>query len=92
MIRLNLTRQESEFLLQWLENKPQPELGHSLQQKVVAACQQALQPQTCPICGHTFDQLKIGRTGRYCSNACKQKAYRQRRYDLLRRSYPPPKT
>ena len=89
MIRIDLTQQESQLLLHWLENKTPSDLESSLQQKMVAACRQALTQLTCPVCEQPFDQLKKGRTGLYCSNACRQKAYRQRRYDHLRQSYPP---
>ena len=32
----------------------------------------------CPCCGKTFVQQETGRKRRYCSNACKQRAYRER--------------
>lgn len=92
MIRLDLTQQESESLLHWLQTQSQAGLDPSVQQKMVSACQEALQQQTCPVCGHTFDQLKKGRTGLYCSNACRQKAYRLRRYDMIRQRFPPRRT
>lgn len=46
--------------------------------------------QQCPICDHSFAQNKPGRNGIYCSNACKQKAYRQRA-NARKRQYGPPK-
>ena len=96
MIHLELTLGESDLVLQRLQGEPgspppSSELLGQLRHKVLAARQSALQAQACPVCGHTFDQFKVGRTGRYCSNACRQKAYRQRRLDSLRRGYPSPK-
>lgn len=95
MIHLELTLPECDLLLQHLQaetGSPSPNSASmvGLLRKVVTARQSALQQQTCPVCGHIFDQLKVGRSGRYCSNACRQKAYRQRRLDSLRKGYPPP--
>ena len=95
MIRLELTLEESECLHQWLADPDHPAYQHPLHQqllyKVAAARQQALHEQTCPICHQSFTQLKGGRSGIYCSTACKQKAYRQRLFESKRRYYPPPR-
>lgn len=32
---------------------------------------------TCPVCGEIFQQDGIGRTRKYCSDACKMKAHRR---------------
>ena len=94
MIRLDITLQESDFLMRWLATSSHPDTqpARQLLAKVNAARQLALQEQTCPVCKQPFTQLKQGRTGHYCSNACKQKAYRQRTFDSMRRHYPPPRT
>jgi hypothetical protein len=57
---------------------------HRLLGKLAAASQ--LQPgsQLCPVCQQPFTQLNTGRLARYCSNACKQKAYRQRSLEQKR--------
>ena len=83
MIRLELTLQESEFLQRWLTapscpDSQQVDQRRQLLDKVTVARQLALQEQTCPVCERPFTQLTQGRTGCYCSSACKQKAYRQR--------------
>ena len=97
MIRLELTLQESDFLQQWLASPFHPDSQQADQRrqlldKVTAARQLALQEQNCPVCKQAFTQLKRGRNGRYCSNACKQKAYRQRSAQWIRQRYPPPRT
>ena len=94
MIRLELTLQESDFLQQWLSSPSHPDSQQAdqLLDKVTAARQLALQEQNCPVCNQPFTQLKRGRSGRYCSNACKQKAYRQRSAQWIRQHYPPPRT
>ena len=33
--------------------------------------------KTCPVCGGTFEPRRFG-SSRYCSSACRQKAYRRR--------------
>jgi hypothetical protein len=92
MIRLELTIQESDFLQQWLLSSSHPapqqaEQRRQLLDKVIAARQRSLQEQLCPVCNQPFTQLKRGRTGRYCSSACRQKAYRQRVFERIRRRY-----
>lgn len=94
MIRLELTLQESEFLQRWLiaPSLPGPQQAdqrRQLLEKVTAARQLALREQTCPVCDRSFTQLKRGRTGRYCSNACKQKAYRRHAFEWKRQQWPP---
>ena len=93
MIRLDITLQESDFLLHWLADPSHPGSRPAAQllEKVTAARQLALQEHTCPVCKQYFTQSQNGRTGRYCSNACKQKAYRQRAFDRFRQHYPPPR-
>ena len=43
MIRFDLTQPESESLLHWLQTQSQTGLDPSVQQKMVSACQEALQ-------------------------------------------------
>lgn len=86
MVRLELTRTETELLQHWLtaslaDRSAQPtqvEGLHALLSKLTLATVQATRQLQCPVCRHAFTQEKTGRTGRYCSVACKQKAYRQR--------------
>lgn len=97
MIRFELTLQECDCLQRWLSSPshPDPQQADQRRQlldKVTAARQLALQEQNCPVCNQPFTQLKQGRSGRYCSNACKQKAYRQRASKWIRQHYPPPRT
>ena len=35
--------------------------------------------ERCPVCKRSFRQPAVGRHGRFCSNACRQRAYRRRR-------------
>lgn len=97
MIRLELTLQECDCLQRWLSSPSLPDSQQvdqrrRLLDKVTAARQLAFQEQTCPVCSRLFTQLTRGRSGRYCSNACKQKAYRRRASQRIRRDYPPPRT
>ena len=86
MIRLELTLAETYLLQQWLtdslsDRSAQPAQRAGLQailSKLTLAADQATCQLHCPVCQHAFTQEKAGRTGRYCSVACKQKAYRQR--------------
>lgn len=66
------------------ENPPAATLAHDLHQKLLAAHAAATCTESCPVCRQPFTQLKSGRLGRYCSDACRQKAYRQRRLDFQR--------
>ena len=81
MIRLDLTIPQADWLHQFLLDQA-PD-GHSLATSLLTqldqAYDQATTTQTCPVCHATFTQLQRGRSGLYCSPACKQKAYRQRR-------------
>lgn len=88
MITLHLTLPELELLRQTLRSQPDSAALTSLLHKLDEAQRQATRQRICPVCGTTFTQLNNGRIARYCSSACKQKAYRQR---LIRtRSRHPP--
>ena len=93
MIHLKLTHQQAEQLYHCLALIPQlcPEqadgalaLLHHLQQ----AQREAPLEQHCPVCQSTFSQDGAGRSALYCSNACKQKAFRQR-YNASKRHFGP---
>lgn len=60
----------------------------NLLEKVVEAEARAFQHVRCPVCQQLFVQESRSRAGRYCSAACKQKAYRLRR-NAWRRDYGP---
>jgi len=83
MIHLHLTLEEMTLIRQALSQSsptPSPTLQQQqLLDKLAAAHQQAIRQRVCPICNQAFTQLKVGRIANYCSLACKQKAYRQRR-------------
>lgn len=66
------------------EDPASNELAQALCQNLLAAHATATSTQTCPVCRQTFTQLKNGRLGHYCSPACRQKAYRQRRLAFQR--------
>jgi len=85
MITLSLSLPEAELLRRLLREQSQE--SAALLAKLDAAQQEATTERICPVCGNAFTQLKSGRTAQYCSNACKQKAYRQRQ-DRALRSYP----
>ena len=85
MITLSLSLPEAELLRRLLRQQPQ-ENAAALLAKLDAAQQEATAERICPVCGAAFTQLKHGRIAQYCSNACKQKAYRQRRDQALRSS------
>jgi hypothetical protein len=82
MIRLELTLPELQRLRDGVSDllvtQADAELG-AVWTKLVAAEAQATHPTQCPVCQKWFLQDKTGRTAQYCSAACKQKAYRQRR-------------
>ena len=86
MVRLELTLAETYLLQQWLtdslsDRSAQPAQREGLQailSQLTLAADQATCQLHCPVCLHAFTQEKAGRTGRYCSVACKQKAYRER--------------
>ncbi len=84
MIRFELTRAETDLLVQWLSQTPARQEEETpdrlvLLTKLTAIQQMATSQAHCPICRQPFVQHKDGRTGKYCSAACKQKAYRLRR-------------
>ena len=86
MVRLELTLAETDLLQHWLtdslsDRSAQPAQRDGLQailSQLTLAADQATRQLRCPVCQHVFTQEKAGRTGRYCSVACKQKAYRER--------------
>ena len=95
MIRLDLTRSELDHLQQGISTlvtqSTSADVVVALQlllAKLDAACQQAAVQQLCPVCQQDFTQLNSGRLARYCSNACKQKAYRLRRLERTRQWRP----
>lgn len=88
MIHLHLTLEEMTLIRQAL-SQPSPTLQQQqLLDKLAAAHQQAIRQRVCPICNQAFTQLKVGRIANYCSLACKQKAYRQRRKQARRQFGP----
>lgn len=96
MIRLEFTLAETQLLQQWLLDtlSAQPAQQEELQTvltKLAVATDQATRQLHCPVCRHAFTQEKAGRTGRYCSIACKQKAYRQRQLAARKQFGPSPK-
>ena len=93
MIRLSLTQQEAEQLHRYLSNaiRDGPSAAEDLAEivaKLILAREMATCQSECPVCKKPFVQSTTGRPGQYCSNACKQKAYRQRR-NTWRRQYRP---
>jgi hypothetical protein len=92
MIRLEFTLAETHLLQQWLlDTLPaQREELRTVLTKLATAADQATRQLHCPVCQHAFTQETVGRTGHYCSPACKQKAYRQRRL-AARKQFGPPK-
>lgn len=88
MIQLNLTLQEARLLrnsLNDLQQDPFPDDIQHILHKLDLAQESATSTRQCPVCRNSFTQFSCGRTGQYCSAACKQKAYRQRRIDAMRR-------
>lgn len=99
MIRFDLTVAETDLLVEWLsqtfaaharqaEGTPDQ---HALLTKLTAIQQMATSQAQCPLCRQPFVQHKDGRTGKYCSAACKQKAYRLRRNNARKQFGPPRK-
>jgi hypothetical protein len=85
-IRLELGLAECRQLQHWLTNTLQAGPGQddypglqSVLTKLNQATDQAVRRVQCPVCQEWFGQGVVGRSGQYCSPACKQKAYRQRR-------------
>lgn len=95
MINLALTPAEADHLHQGLSMLVVQSTSEDvvvayqlLLAKLAAACQQQAVQQLCPVCQRDFTQLNAGRLALYCSNACKQKAYRQRRLERKRQWRP----
>lgn len=85
-MRLDLTLQETERLryclteaLAFHAGDADEQVLKNLLEKVVEAESLSIRQLRCPVCQQLFTQESVGRTGAYCSAACKQKAYRQRR-------------
>jgi len=94
-MRLELTLPEAEFLQRHLvetlalqDGVEDEQSMKALLNKVIEAQNRAIQETVCPVCQQSFSQEKVGRTGLYCSAACKQKAYRQRRNQWAKRFGP----
>jgi hypothetical protein len=95
MIRLELTLTETERLRRYLADQLLTQADETLQTvwtKLVEAEAEATELSQCPVCQQWFYQDKTGRTGQYCSAACKQKAYRQRRQAWRRQFRPARRT
>ena len=81
MIHLKLSHQEADLLyhcltrLQQLSPDDDP---RGLIDRLQQAQLDAPLAHNCLICNTAFYQDAAGRQARYCSNTCKQKAYRQR--------------
>ena len=91
MIHLELTHQEADLLHHLLTDADPAQLADiaaTVLVKLQAAQQQATRTTRCPVCDIMFTQTATGRTGQYCSAACKQKAYRLRR-NASRRQFGP---
>lgn len=86
MIRIKMSPAESDWLFALLQALPTDDMAHTVLDKLSAARSAALLEVTCPVCQQPFRQLNSGRHGRYCSGACRQKAYRQRLLDVKRSS------
>lgn len=95
MIRLELSLPELQRLCHGVSDllvtQADPELA-VVWTKLVAAEAKATHQTLCPVCQQWFYQDKTGRTGQYCSAACKQKAYRQRRQAWRRQFRPARRT
>lgn len=82
-MRLELTLAEVErlrrCLAELLENKKLPGAEDPTLQAILDKLAEATCEVQCPVCGQVFTRQNVGRAGVYCSTACKQKAYRERR-------------
>ncbi len=94
-MQIELTLQEAECLRDCLTEALAFHAGNvdeqvlkKLLEKVVAAEVRSSRQSRCPVCQQLFTQEAVGRTGSYCSPACKQKAYRQRRNNWRRQVGP----
>lgn len=79
MVRLELTLAETYLLQQSLtdslsDRSAQREGLQAILSQLTLAADQTTCLLHCPVCQHAFTHKKTGRTGRYCSLACKQKA------------------
>lgn len=90
MVPLNLTTEQATQLHQLLvdvvhkgDTQSQRQASQFLSLLADAQAMAAIERQ-CPICQQWFSQDRQGRTGQYCSAACRQKAYRQRRQARMR--------
>jgi hypothetical protein len=94
MIRLALTLAEARQLQHWLTDAQLsvPESVSRLSIKLAEVLDNATQPHLCPVCQQQFAQAQRKQTSRYCSAACKQKAYRRRRLDSRKQFGPPRRT
>lgn len=94
MIQLTLTLAEAHQLQHWLTDAQLsvPESVRRLSIKLTEALDNATHPRHCPVCQQPFAQELSKPTGRYCSAACKQKAYRRRRLDSRKQFGPPRRT
>ena len=94
MVQLELTLAEAHQLQHWLtevhlSGQESARLDR-LPTKLAKALDDATQLRQCPVCQQWFTQEHSGRTGRYCSAACKQKAYRRRQLER-RKTFARPK-
>jgi hypothetical protein len=95
MIRVELTLTETERLRHCVADHLLTQEDETLRvvwTKLVEAEADATELSQCPVCHTWFRQDKTGRSGHYCSAACKQKAYRQRRQAWRRQFRPPYRT
>ena len=84
MITLRLTLSELQQLRSLLADQRDVD-QNLLLAKLDDVLHQATVQRVCPVCEQSFTQLKFGRTANYCSAACKQKAYRNRHDEAMRR-------
>lgn len=95
MIRLELTLPQLQRLRNSVSDllltQADAELA-AVWSKLVDAEAMATHQTQCPVCQQWFFQDQTGRTGQYCSAACKQKAYRQRRKAWRRQFRPTHRT
>ena len=89
-MRLELTLQEAATLRRWLVDVGGADADtlQTILGKLDRAQAEATREAHCPVCGQQFTSETTGRAGVYCSAACKQKAYRQRRNAWRRRVGP----
>lgn len=62
----------------WTAARVSPE-AQSAQQQIHQALRAVDAADTCPQCGNPLAQPEIGRPKRYCGDACRKAAYRERR-------------